>query len=252
MREVPASFEFSEAFAPAPTRLLPEGARLVVLGCTLDVSDERLELLRQTFSPREQQRYQSFATDALRRRWGASRGFLREALGAALSIPAGELAFAYGPHGKPQLDPSQQPRGGPLRFNLSHSGGLAVLALGRGHEVGADVELPRPRRIDDLARRWYTEGEQHQLFSTKDRAATFFRLWTCKEAFLKSTGEGLSRSLRSYEVELTAQGARLRWARGIPDAAARFSIYPLRPGEPYCAAVVAESQGLTLSCHRWP
>ena len=252
MREVPASFEFSPAFVPPPTRLLPEGKRLLVLGCHLDVEDERLEAMRATFSPREEQRYKSFATDPLRRRWGASRGFLRAALGSALRIPPAELAFVYGEHGKPRLDDSQQPRGGALRFNLSHSGALAILALGRGYEVGADVELPRQRRIGDLARRWYTEAEQHQMFSTKDQAATFFRLWTCKEAFLKATGEGLSRSLRSYEVELTPQGARLRWAREIPDAATRYSIYPLRPGEPYFAAVVAESQELTVSCHRWP
>ena len=34
------------------------------------------------------------------------------------------------------------------------------------------------------------------------RADAFFRLWTCKEAFLKVTGEGLSRSTRSYEIAL--------------------------------------------------
>ena len=119
-------------------------------------------------------------------------------------------------------------------------------------EVGADIELPRPRRTDDIARRFYAPGEIERLFAQADpeaRQGEFFRLWTCKEAFLKVTGEGLSRSTRSYEIELLPDGgARLLWARGIPDAADRYSVYPLDPGKGYRAAVVAESPKLAV---RW-
>lgn len=206
---------------------------------------DRMARMRATFSPREEDRFRSFATDALRSRWGAARGSLREVLGRALERAPGEVQFGYGPHGKPHVS------GSPLRFNISHSGDLAVIALSQV-EVGVDVELPRARRSDAIARRFYAPGEIERLFSEADpalRADAFFRLWTCKEAFLKVTGEGLSRSTRSYEI--TLQPPRLLWATGIPDAAGRFSVHPLDVGEPYRGAVVAEAPSIALRHYSW-
>ena len=213
----------------------------------LDVSPERREQLLEVLSPRERSRYQSFAHEAHRFRWGTARGSLREVLGAALGVPAREVAFRYGAHGKPGVEG--------LHFNISHSGARALVALAQV-EVGADLELPRPRRTDDIARRFYAPGEIERLFRLTDpaaRQAEFFRLWTCKEAFLKVTGEGLSRSTRSYEIELLDNGsARLLWARGIPDAAQRYSVHPLDPGSPYRAAIVADAPSLTIRRVVWP
>src|SRR5439155_24044853 len=125
--------------------------------------------------------------------------------GRALGCGPAEVKFRYAAHGKPGLADSD------LRFNISHSGTLAVIALARV-EVGVDVQLPRPRRSDAIARRFYTPGEIERLFANADperRADAFFRLWTCKEAFLKATGEGLSRSMRPDEVALSPR-RRLR------------------------------------------
>src|SRR5260221_4241109 len=179
-------------------------------------------------------------------RWGAGRGILLEVLAAALGTNADRVAFRYGAHGKPEVDG--------LPFTLSHSGGRALIALAH-FEVGGDIELPRARRTDDIARRFFAPGEIERLFEIPGaaaREAEFFRLWTCKEAFLKATGEGLSRSTRSYEIELLPDGgARLLWAKGIDDAASRYSIHPLDPGPPYRGAVVAEGPPLTLLRVDW-
>jgi 4'-phosphopantetheinyl transferase len=224
----------------------PQPGELVVVIAELDVPPERLAELRAAFSRPELGRYGSFAHDQHRFRWGAARGTLREVLGAALGEAPAEIAIRYGAHGKPYVPG--------LCFNISHSGGRAAIALAQV-EVGADIELPRPRRTDDIARRFYAPGEIERLFALTDaaaRQAEFFRLWTCKEAFLKATGEGLSRSTRSYEIELLPDGgARLLWAKGIDDAASRYSIYPLDPGAPYRAAVVAEAPRLSLRIITW-
>jgi len=225
-------------------RIAPGAGEVVLVATNLDVDPGRLAALRATFSPREEDRFQSFATDVLRSRWGAGRGTLREVLGRVLSCAASEVEFRYGRHGKPQV------AGSPVRFNISHSGALAVIALALA-EVGVDVELPRVRRSDAIARRFYAPAEIERLFAETDpaaRADAFFRLWTCKEAFLKATGEGLSRSTRSYEIALGPP--RLVWATGIPDAG-RYSVHPLDVGERYRGALVAEMPRASLRQYRW-
>jgi 4'-phosphopantetheinyl transferase len=230
---------------PAPEALAPGPGEVILVAASLEVDSGRLAALRAQFSAREEGRFQSFATEALRSRWGAARGTLREVLGRALACAPAEVQFGYAAHGKPQV------AGSTLRFNISHSGALAVIALAR-FEVGVDVELPRPRRSDAIARRFYAPGEIERLFAQEDahlRTDAFFRLWTCKEAFLKATGEGLSRSTRSYEISL--HPPRLLWATGIADAAARYSVHPLDLGEPYRGAVVAEAPSASLRHFRW-
>jgi len=241
----PPAPRFPASWKQPPERIAPEPAEVLLFATHLDVTARRLDELRATFSPGEEQRFQSFATDALRSRWGTGRGILREVLGRALGCAPREVRFRYGAHGKPGL------AGSPLRFNISHSGALAVIALAQV-EVGVDVELPRPRRSDAIARRFYTPGEIERLFAQSDperRADAFFRLWTCKEAFLKATGEGLSRSTRSYEIAFSPP--RLLWATGIPDASRRYSVHPVDVGDPYRAAVVVEAPGVTPRTYRW-
>jgi 4'-phosphopantetheinyl transferase len=104
--------------------------------------------------------------------WARSRGMLRALLGRYLDRDPLDLRFALGPHGKPALLPEE---GGPatdLRFNLSHSGGLALVAVTAGREVGVDVEVARER---------YT--------------AEFMHAWVANEAGVKCLGAGLAESL---------------------------------------------------------
>lgn len=79
----------------------------------------------------------------------ASRWALREILGRYLGLPANELRFETGRHGKPRLaTPADE-----LAFNLSHSSSLALVAVAR-REVGVDVERIRAKRPVDFYRRW--------------------------------------------------------------------------------------------------
>jgi 4'-phosphopantetheinyl transferase len=242
-----------QSWPAPPADPMPRPGEVIAVLADLAVTPNRLLQLTAGFGPRERQRAASFATEEWRDRWSAARGTLREVLGRALDVAPGAVALRYRPHGKPELDPACAPHAGELRFNLSHSGGRALIALARV-EVGADVEHLKKRRTDDIARRFFAAGEQQSLFALApaEREQAFFRLWTCKEAFLKVTGEGLSRSTRSYEIEVGPAGARLLWATGLPDAAGRFSVFPLDPGNGYAAALFAEAQGLTLRRFRWP
>jgi 4'-phosphopantetheinyl transferase len=101
-------------------------------------------------------------------------------------------------HGKPYL---AEPSGLDLRFNLSHTDGLALVALARGREVGVDVEAARSgRRAQGIADRWFTEAEAEQIRTAADPDAAFYRLWARKEAYLKATAEGYRGGLGSFEA----------------------------------------------------
>jgi 4'-phosphopantetheinyl transferase len=99
--------------------------------------------------------------------WARSRGLLRALLGRYLERDPRDLRFTLGPHGKPALAHNETDEGD-LRFNLSHSGGLALVAVTTGHGVGIDLELARER---------YT--------------AEFLRTWVAREAAVKCRGLGL-------------------------------------------------------------
>jgi 4'-phosphopantetheinyl transferase len=148
-----------------------------------------------------------FARD--RRRYIATRGILRHLIGAAGNVPASAVAFEYGPSGKPELA-AWPTDGRRLRFNLSHSAGCAIFALAWDRAIGVDLESSEsfaPERLNDLALRVLSPREVavwRSLPNESARSESFLRAWTRKEAYLKSTGEGLLDQLRAIEVALDA------------------------------------------------
>ena len=99
------------------------------------------------------------------------------------------------PGGKPYL------LGRPdFHFNLSHSGVWAVCAVADA-PVGVDIQQLRPVTVK--IERQFSPAEQQRLLalSGEERTEELFDLWVQKEAFIKCTGEGLTRSLRGFEAE---------------------------------------------------
>ena len=136
--------------------------------------------------------------------------WVRATLGAALAVQPAALPITRDAHGKPRL-------GGALcdwHFNLSHSGGWALLALAHGVAVGVDLELPRPRqRFMALAQRHFSAGEVAALWACPEpeRLHMFYALWTAKEAVLKAAGVGIAHGLARAAMRL--DGGRWRPSR---------------------------------------
>ena len=84
---------------------------------------------RALLSPAEEQRAARFARQELGRRWALARGILRALLARYTGLDPRALEFREGPHGKPALAGTQPS----LRFNLSHSGGVALYVLSLIH-----------------------------------------------------------------------------------------------------------------------
>ncbi|HEY5343802.1 MAG TPA: 4'-phosphopantetheinyl transferase superfamily protein [Solirubrobacteraceae bacterium] len=127
--------------------------------------------------------------------WARSRGVLRALLGRYLERDPRELRFAFGPHGKPALLPDGQTPTAGLRFNLSHSGGLALVAVTAGREVGIDLEVA-DRRVDELAiaARVLGRAQAARLaeLDPRTREREFMRAWVAHEAAIKCHGLGLA------------------------------------------------------------
>jgi 4'-phosphopantetheinyl transferase len=124
-------------------------------------------------------------------RWIVARAALRIVLGGHLGLVPGEVEFATGPHGKPELPDA------PLRFNHSHSGDRALVALAHGVEVGVDVE--RTARRSTAIERTLTAGERAALTGS-DRHTELLRIWCRKEALAKAIGGGLGWAPEKFDT----------------------------------------------------
>jgi 4'-phosphopantetheinyl transferase len=150
--------------------------------------------------------------DSDRRMYVIARSALRRILAAYLDRAPGDLAFEYGAAGKPRL----RDKCG-IGFNLSHSGAACVIAVGRGREVGVDVEKVRPLPgSDEIARRFLSPAEWQSLMEMPDgqRQDAFFRRWVRMEAVAKATGQGITARpaedwvVRDLNESTTASGVR--------------------------------------------
>ncbi len=114
------------------------------------------------------------------------------------------LATSIADGGKPYL--VSEPG---IHFSLSHSGEWAVCAVS-DHPVGVDIERCEPGRRDVASRFFHREEVRYLntlLPSSRDDA--FYKLWTLKESFVKSTGRGLDLPLRSFWIDIRRMPPRL-------------------------------------------
>ena len=152
----------------------------------------------QILDSQEQQRVQRFHFAADAERYAVAHGNLRRILGAYLNLAPERLCFESNQFGKPELAGETS-----LKFSLSHSKSIAVLAVDHAQPVGVDVEDVRAIEAE-VADRHFSATELTDLRGLKGEAwlAGFYRCWTRKEAILKAEGVGLSRALDSFDVSL--------------------------------------------------
>ena len=213
--------DFAPRELPRPGEACLEQERIHVWSVALDVDAQRAAALEAALSAAERARAERFAFTEGRRRFVVSRGALRMLLGAYLDLAPADVVFAYGRKGKPHLTGAAAG----LRFNLSHSGERALIALGR-IPLGVDIERLRPLRDPDaIARRFFSETERAALAAqpAERKLEAFFACWTGKEAYVKAVGDGLTIPLRSFDVtfadgrppaietHLAGGGERERW-----------------------------------------
>ena len=166
-----------------------QNRRVEVWSVELAQPRERVADLTELLSGEERERA---ARMAAAKRWIVARAALRIVLAGRLGCVASAIEFATGPHGKPELAGATA-----LRFNHSHSGDRALVAVATGFEVGVDVE--RTARRSAVIERTLTEGERASLDAT-DRHLALLRIWCRKEALAKAGGGGLGWAPEAFDT----------------------------------------------------
>ncbi|WAL58063.1 4'-phosphopantetheinyl transferase family protein [Thermocoleostomius sinensis] len=204
----------------------------------LDCSTQQLEQFALLLSPDEQTRANRFRFPRDRQRFVAGRGILRLILSCYLPLAADQLEFSYSARGKPSLSSLQAAT--PLSFNVSHSHQIALYAITCNRLVGIDVEYNRPlQEMEQLAQRFFLPNEVALLNQCpiERRQALFFQLWTCKEAYLKATGEGLT-GLKRVEITNLSDSIVAFAHNGHPTP--NWSMMQFSPVVDYTAAIAIE------------
>jgi 4'-phosphopantetheinyl transferase len=222
--------------APPQVPALPTG-EVHVWRIDLEQQPERLEKFRTTLETHELEQAGRFHFEKHRRHFVVARGSLRYVLARYLETRPELLRFSYGAYGKPAL-PGQHS----LRFNLSHSHEVALLAVALNAELGVDVEHVRADfASEDIARRFFSrvEVETFNALPGEQQVAAFFRCWTRKEAYIKAIGKGLSQPLDGFDVTL-APGEPAALLRADEDDATRWSLSDIDVGGNYAGALAVE------------
>lgn len=214
-----------------------------------------LPLFERILSPEEHARAAKFRQEGDRTRFITCRGILRHLLSRYAGLAPAAIRFSYNAYGKPALTAASGATP-PLQFNLSHAGGLALYAFSTNHPIGVDLEQRRPLDVAALAKAFFSNGERAFLsqFSAAEQHIQFFQLWTCKEAYLKAIGLGLSRLERS-EMAIAPDGSI--YLKAFVNSSSEHSsqnsswlIQPLMLANQFSAAFAVNMTGCNLHFYR--
>lgn len=238
----------SSKWPEPPAALKLRAGEVHVWRIGLEQQDDLLERFRVMLEPEELDRASRFRFERLQRHFLVSRGFLRHVLARYTEAKPEELRFAYNDYGKPSLNGEHS-----LRFNMSHSHEVALVAVARDAALGLDVEYIRADfATEEIAKRFFSRREAETLASLpkEEMVAAFFRCWTRKEAYIKAIGKGLSQPLDRFDVTL-ASNEPAALLRADAEDTMEWSLSDVDVGSDYASALAVEGTPSVISCWKY-
>ncbi|MBW9154570.1 4'-phosphopantetheinyl transferase superfamily protein [Clostridium estertheticum] len=110
-----------------------------------------------------------------------------------------KIQLKYNKWGKPELLNNSK-----IHFNISHSGEWVVVGIAT-EPIGVDIQ--KIGEIDlSIMKNCFSKMENEYILSLckNSRKDAFFKLWTLKEAFIKSKGMGLYMPLDSFSIDISS------------------------------------------------
>ncbi len=200
----------------------------------------------------ESERAARFLLPQLTHSYVVDHARMRRILGGYAGFEPEDLVFRVNKFGKPELENRGAER---LRFNLSHTKGMTLLAVCLDADVGVDVEAVRLMSdLEDVAQSHFAPREIAALdaLDPEEKQGAFFRCWTRKEAFLKAKGLGLSIPLDSFAVSLAAEARPALLECGWdPEETQRWSLFSLDSGPGFAAALAIKGGEWQVDWRDW-
>lgn len=199
----------------------------------------------RVLSPEEQARGQRYVFQSDRQLYIAAHGLLRTALSRYRPVAPEAWRFTADAYGKPRIESPWAHA--ELRFSLTHTRGLAAVAVCGNCEVGVDAEaVSRALDWQTIAERYFAPQEVAGLAGLPPaaRPRAFFQYWTLKEAFLKACGKGLSLPLDSFWFTLeTPDSCQVHFAPQLAERPDLWQFFISRSAADHQLAVAVSHQG---------
>ena len=220
------------------------GKEIHIYRSSLESTDEKLIGSELLLSPDELQKAYRFKFEKDRDHYITGRALLRNILGKYLNQSPENIIFSYSEKGKPYIKDSL------IKFNLAHSGSMAVFAFAENAEVGIDIEYMRelPDALE-IAKRFFSDEEVKEFMkvSEDEIRAAFFNCWTRKEAFIKAIGEGLSYPLKDFTVTLIpGDNPEIKWIKKKNDEVKEWKLINIQTDQNYISSLAVKAAEVIL------
>ncbi|ADO71799.1 4'-phosphopantetheinyl transferase family protein [Stigmatella aurantiaca] len=197
-----------------------------------------LESYRALLDPGERDKQQRFYFERHRLQYLVSHALVRLTLSRYAPVAPEAWSFSANQYGRPEIRGEEKPW---LRFNLSHTDGMALCAVARDVDVGADVEdTERRGETVEIADSFFAPAEVASLraLPVSGQRERFFDYWTLKEAYIKARGMGLSLPLDQFAFEVS-QGlsTRISFDPRLVDEPSQWQFVRFRPSQRHAAAL---------------
>jgi len=205
-------------------------------------------------SESERHRHARFRRSEDRLLYAVSHAALRFVIAGYLSVAPTEVEFDVDKNGRPSVSGLPDAVGG-LDFNLSHTAGMTVIAVVADGRCGVDIEFRRElKNLNEMIHFSLTQAERKSLSSENDSISSrqYLDCWTRKEAFLKSTGQGLANPINEIDTTPLVRGLLKLDCRLEPPAGLECEddchVYDWSPNARYSGAVAIDHPIQTAQC----
>jgi 4'-phosphopantetheinyl transferase len=245
----------SSSSATGPLLPLPPGEVHLWITEPEQITEPRLlDGYRRLLSPEERDKHLKFYFAKHRHEYLVSHALLRITLSRYAPMAPEDWTFTTNAYGRPEVVGEGSPR---LRFNLSHTAGMTVVAVMSDADVGVDVEdTERSGETVGVADRFFAPAEASELRALPEarQRERFFEYWTLKEAYIKARGMGLSLPLEQFAFELRAgESPRIFFDPRLQDEPESWRFFQLRPSARHMVALAVRwprQLPLEVRCHR--
>jgi 4'-phosphopantetheinyl transferase len=159
---------------------------------------------KETFlSHQEIIEFESMSIDSRQKQFLTSRWMIKTFLSSLIKINPNKIQVTKGELGKPLLAKEFNPMA--IDFNISHKSSISLIGLTDKGQIGVDVEENiRNEKTLRIAERYFHAQELDWIKESKSEVEynlRFYRIWSMKEAIVKTLGGGVFQNLNEFCLE---------------------------------------------------